>query len=798
MSNAPETVVWQPWGVSSPRPSPSNPLHHPPSHPAHQAVLEGTTADPSRQEPASSPTPIGVAPVMPFSPRFNDIYRSSGTNGFGGLDQARHVFLAGCDLLGDESRWRGKRQWRILETGFGLGLNFLATWQAWRDDPQAPEHLHYVSVEAHPVSAQDLLHSVQAWPELHDLAHELMASYWGMLPGFHSLLLGQGRVHLTLIVADVQEAMKNLDGEFDSVYLDGFSPLKNPQMWSALTLKGVASHCRIGTQVATWSVSKVVKESLSNAGFEFDIVPGLAPKREQLRATYKPHWLMHDTTPDAPSDTNSDPSCLVIGAGLAGASVARSLASRGWRVRVLDTRTPQSPSAPQGVGWDDQARPLADGAHGLPMALFHPMSTGDDNIQSRLIRAGIRMLLSYCKVLDPHSSLGIEQVTGVREYKKPSKSNADQALLAQQTSARMAVPFYSDWSQEESRIGDDNDNDIDTEPMALWHRAAGWLRPQAFIAKLLDHPNIETLSPAPVLHLEALSPGETPERWRVVLAPHHPSSPNPELRCQTLIVAAGPQTKALLSHVHSNPVEASQVNARAVQRVHEIAQSWPLQAIKGQITLGWMNDLEPTAPSGQAAPSPPVVPKDEKLGSNTPSAQSPQSPQLPDVPVHGSISWTPNIELKSPKGLGFFIGSTFERDQTHIQNSLASRLRNLSHLLAMFPTLHKDTLNNAEFHDWSGVRSTCPDRLPLCGPMALQSAKASITTPTLDPTSSSTPAACAAPDHGLYVVSALGSRGVALCTLMAEVLSAHLNGEPQAVPKRLLKAIDPQRFANPI
>ena len=786
MSNAPETVVWQPWGMASHRPSPS------PSLPPSQAVLEREASCPTPSEQASSTPPLGVAPVMPFSPRFNDIYRSSGTNGFGGLDQARHVFLAGCDLLGDQSLWRGQRQWRILETGFGLGLNFLATWQAWREDPHAPEHLHYVSVEAHPVSAQDLLHSVQAWPELHDLAKELMASYWGLLPGFHSLLLAEGRVHLTLIVADVQEAMKNLGGEFDSVYLDGFSPLKNPQMWSALTMKGVASHCRIGTQVATWSVSKVVKESLSNAGFEFEIVPGLAPKREQLKATFKPHWLEAPPNPATQSDAKTERSCLVIGAGLAGASVARSLATRGWRVRVLDTRPPQSPSAPQGVGWDDQVRPLADGAHGLPMALYHPMSTGDDNIQSRLIRAGIRMLLAYCKMLDPHSSLGIQHLTGVREYKKPSKSNADQALLAQQASARMAAPFYSDWSEEVSRIGDD------TEPMALWHRAAGWLRPQAFIAKLLDHPHIETLGPAQVLHLQALAPGETPERWRILLAPSHNSTPNPELRCQTLIVAAGPQTKALLSHLTPNPVEATEPNANPVHRVNEIAKGWPLQAIKGQITMGWMNDLQSTAstgPAGPAAPSQPIVPSEDRLGDNTPCAER---PKLPGVPVHGSISWTPNIELNSPRGLGFFIGSTFERDQPHIQNSLASRLRNLSHLLAMFPALHKDTPQNAEFHDWSGVRSTCPDRLPLCGPMATESAKASATSPILAPNSNSTPAESSAPVQGLYVVSALGSRGVALCTLMAEVLSAHLNGEPQVLPKRLLKAIDPLRFANPL
>src|ERR1700749_3823486 len=85
----------------------------------------------------------------PRSPRTGDIYRSS----TGGLDQATHVFLRGCGL---PQAWAGQAQWRILETGFGLGLNFLAAWRAWKDDPQRPRMLHFASIEAWPVSAADV------------------------------------------------------------------------------------------------------------------------------------------------------------------------------------------------------------------------------------------------------------------------------------------------------------------------------------------------------------------------------------------------------------------------------------------------------------------------------------------------------------------------------------------------------------------------------------------------------------------------------------------------------------------
>ncbi|MDO8447767.1 MAG: hypothetical protein Q7T10_03060 [Rhodoferax sp.] len=84
----------------------------------------------------------------PFSRIYDDVYHTA----HGGLAQARHVFLAGNDLA---ARWHGADRFVICETGFGLGLNFLATWQAWRES-QVSGRLHYVSVEKHPFRRDDL------------------------------------------------------------------------------------------------------------------------------------------------------------------------------------------------------------------------------------------------------------------------------------------------------------------------------------------------------------------------------------------------------------------------------------------------------------------------------------------------------------------------------------------------------------------------------------------------------------------------------------------------------------------
>src|SRR3989344_4898755 len=133
------------------------------------------------------------------------------------------------------------------ETGFGFGLNFLVTWAAWRADLQRPTLLHFVSTEAWPVSAGDLLRATSVHPELAPLAEALHRQWWGLLPGVHRLRFDEGRVLLTLYVGDTQAMLRQQNLTVDSIYLDGFSPQRNPESWDLHTLKAVARSCRRGT-----------------------------------------------------------------------------------------------------------------------------------------------------------------------------------------------------------------------------------------------------------------------------------------------------------------------------------------------------------------------------------------------------------------------------------------------------------------------------------------------------------------------------------------------------------------------
>ncbi len=241
----------------------------------------------------------------PRSPRFQDIYRST----TGGLEQARHVFLRGCGLPG---AWAGQPQWRILETGFGLGLNFLAAWRAWKDDPQRPRMLHFASVEAWPVAAADLLRSAQPYPELQPLAAQLSEQWFGLLPGVHRLVFEDGRVLLTLYLRDVKEALRERAFHADSVFLDGFDPQSNPAMWDLHTLKAVARHCRRGTRLATWTVAGEVRRELAQCGFVVEKAEGLAPKRHCLQAVFDPAW---EPRGSKPVDAVPPGRCAVVGAG---------------------------------------------------------------------------------------------------------------------------------------------------------------------------------------------------------------------------------------------------------------------------------------------------------------------------------------------------------------------------------------------------------------------------------------------------------------------------------------------------
>ncbi|MEZ5450203.1 MAG: tRNA (5-methylaminomethyl-2-thiouridine)(34)-methyltransferase MnmD [Thiolinea sp.] len=212
----------------------------------------------------------------PYSTEFQDFYFSSQD----GLQEARHVFLSGNQL---PQRWQGRRSYTLAETGFGSGLNFLATWQCWRDDPQRCQRLHYLSIEKHPLPREALRNSLNNWPELGALRDELLANYPPLLTGLHRLSLADGRIQLTLCFMDVQTALHELVAEVDGWYLDGFAPARNPDMWSLTVMQGLARLSHPAAALATLPADRCAATCRQPA-LPSPKRPGFVRKREMSTA----------------------------------------------------------------------------------------------------------------------------------------------------------------------------------------------------------------------------------------------------------------------------------------------------------------------------------------------------------------------------------------------------------------------------------------------------------------------------------------------------------------------------------
>lgn len=225
------------------------------------------------------------ADATPVSPRFGQAYRSRS----GGLAQAHTVFLGGCGL---PRGWRGRSGFTVLETGFGLGLNFLATWAAWEADPERSARLSFVSVEGFPVAAQDIARSAMQAGSLPGssplpaMARDLAVAWEGRVEGVQTWSFAGGRVDLTLALGDVRDMLSCLSCEVDAVFLDGFSPAVNPDMWSEPVLRAVARTCRPGARLSSYSTARPLRERLQQLGFDVRRCPGLPPKRHRLEATW--------------------------------------------------------------------------------------------------------------------------------------------------------------------------------------------------------------------------------------------------------------------------------------------------------------------------------------------------------------------------------------------------------------------------------------------------------------------------------------------------------------------------------
>lgn len=305
-------------------------------------------------------TPEGT----PFSAEFADVYHSSQ----GALAQARHVFLGGNAL---PQRWQGRERFTILETGFGLGVNFLAAWDAWRRDPGRARRLHFVSVEHRPFAPRDLAAALAPFEEIAPLARALAAAWPPPLAGYHRLHFEGSRVVLTLLLGEALEALTQLDAQADALFLDGFSPARNPGIWSPEVVRELARLSAPGATAATWTVAGGVRTALADAGFRVEKRPGFGAKREMLAAS------RGEPTAQARPRRRA----VVVGGGLAGSLCAERLAARDWEVEIVDERP-------------ERSAPLA--------GLVRPIANLRDAVNARLSRAAFLFALHHLDQLGRH------------------------------------------------------------------------------------------------------------------------------------------------------------------------------------------------------------------------------------------------------------------------------------------------------------------------------------------------------------------------------------------------------------
>lgn len=399
--------------------------------------------------PALSAARIAFDADGPLAPDFGDHYHAR----IGAQAQAQAVFLAGNAL---PARWQGRSSFCIAENGFGLGQNFLATWAAWRADPQRSQRLHYVGVDAHPPTREDLARALQASPHP-ALAQALAAAWPPLVAGWHLVDLADldgGRLRLLLAWGDAQRVWRELRLQADAFYLDGFAPDRNPAMWTPELLQAIARRAAPGATAASWCVARRVRDGLSAAGFRVETGPPLGDKRETLRAVFAPRPTMHRAAPPAPPGE-----VLVLGAGIAGAWAAHELAALGCTVRVVDRRGAAPPPAP-----------------GRITGLFHGVVMADDGAHARALRAAA---LHAEHALQRWMAAGVPgRIDGLLRLADREPA-AMQALLARHA----LPPSYAqalDAPQASALAGV-------TLPHPAWfYPGGGWIAPIALVGALLQ------------------------------------------------------------------------------------------------------------------------------------------------------------------------------------------------------------------------------------------------------------------------------------------------------------------------
>ena len=389
---------------------------------------------------------------LPVSTEFDDIY----FNNENGLAESRYVFIQHNDL---PQRWQthDDRIFRIAETGFGTGLNFLASWALFAAQAPSSLRLHFVSFEKYPLSTADMARALAHFPELAHYANQLISALPSPHAGCHRLQFDAGRITLDLWYGDIHEQLPqwlpHAANTIDAWFLDGFAPDKNPQMWQPNVYQAMATSCRQHGSFATFTAAGAVRRGLQAAGFVVEKVKGFGHKREMLRgaiAIDKPAVCAKPVT----SDTT--PQVTIVGGGIAAACLAWSLCRRGLTVELLTTG-------------------VADAASGNAQGAVYPLL----HAELSPLSAFFLCAFDHARQFYQHHTAQWHETGVVQLAFNTTRQQRHDKIIASTLYHNSLVSELNRSATQALWSG------LPAQP-ALWYPTAGWVSPQALVTELLN------------------------------------------------------------------------------------------------------------------------------------------------------------------------------------------------------------------------------------------------------------------------------------------------------------------------
>ncbi|MFT3826459.1 MAG: tRNA (5-methylaminomethyl-2-thiouridine)(34)-methyltransferase MnmD [Chitinophagaceae bacterium] len=193
----------------------------------------------------------------------------------GAIRESMHVFIeAGLHYWHTHAM---QPECRILEMGFGTGLNALLTYSFAIATKQK---IHYETIEAFPLSTTETavlnyceqLHQ----PNLQPVFEQLHSSNW-----HEAVSISE---YLTLQKHQVTIEDFSTDQLYHIVFYDAFAPRAQPELWTEDVFRKLLNQLYPGGILVTYCSKGDVRRALMAAGFTVAKLTGPPGKREMLRA----------------------------------------------------------------------------------------------------------------------------------------------------------------------------------------------------------------------------------------------------------------------------------------------------------------------------------------------------------------------------------------------------------------------------------------------------------------------------------------------------------------------------------